>query len=172
MRVKGVLGILLGAAVAFGLVTAPASAVDTGDNGCTPGYWKNHTDSWQEYAPSQLLGDDLRPGDGEAYFAFAADPAYARFADVTFLQALRLKGGPGLDGATEILMRATAAAFLNAAHEFDPAVDGDGYPYRRFGEPGNILAKVNAALASKDRAQLLAVASWLDRANNLGCPLR
>ena len=171
MRVKAVIGILLGAAVAFGLVTAPASAVDVGANGCTPGYWKNHTDSWQEYEPAQLLGGDLRPGAGMAYFAFDADPAYTPYKTVTFAQALRLKGGPGLDGATQILMRATVAAFLNAAHEFDPAVTGDGYPYRRFNDPGNILTKVNAALASTDRARLLAVASWLDRANNLGCPL-
>jgi hypothetical protein len=160
------------AVLGAGLFAAlPASAVQVGNDGCTPGYWKNHTDSWQEYAPSQVLGGDIRPGASTAYFNLDANLAYQPYKTVTFRQALSLKGGPGLDGATQILMRATVAAFLNAAHEFDPAVTGDGYPYRRFTDPGNILATVNAALASQDRQQLLDVASWLDTANNLGCPL-
>lgn len=160
------------ALVATLVVASPASAVDVGGNGCTPGYWKNHTTSWQEYKTTQLLGGDVRPGDMyTAFFSLDADPAYSKYKGTTFLQALSLRGGPGLDGATQILMRATVAAFLNAAHEFDPNVSGDGYPYRRFTDPGNILATVNAALESRDRDQLLAVATWLDTANNLGCPL-
>ena len=62
-------------------------------------------------------------------------------------------------------MRASVAAFLNAAHE------GVGYPYRRFGDPGNLQATINAALASLDRQTMLDLATWLDTANNLGCPL-
>ena len=36
--------------------TTTAQAVGTGHEGCTPGYWKNHTDSWQEAAPGDLYG--------------------------------------------------------------------------------------------------------------------
>ncbi len=159
---------LAGVLSAVALVASPAQATDTGNNGCTPGYWKNHTDSWEEYDTTQLLGGDVHPN-GVAFFSLDADPAYAKYKNVTFLQGLSLRGGTGLDGATQVLMRATVAAFLNAAHEFGPAA-GDGYPYRRFSDTG-ILATVNAALESRDRAQLIAVATWLDDANNLGCPL-
>jgi hypothetical protein len=57
------------------------------------------------------------------------------------------------------------AAFLNAAHE------GLGYPYRRFEEPGNMWAAIDAALASGDRATMINLAAVFDAANNLGCPL-
>jgi len=81
------------------------------------------------------------------------------------LQALGAKGGSGKTGAAEILVRAASAAYLNAAHE------GVGYPYRRFTSPFNIQLKVNAALASLSRSKMLSLATTLDDANNLGCPL-
>jgi hypothetical protein len=155
-------------------LTAPASATQVGGDGCTPGYWKNHTESWQEYRTTDTLGGDIdpRPNGGDKRFALSADPAFAKYGDTTFAQALALKGGPGLDGAFQVLMRATTAAFLNAAYDDkgdDPA--WDGYPYRRFAEPGDILGMVNGALESRDRTTMLAVATMLDDANNLGCPL-
>ena len=84
---------------------------------------------------------------------------------MTFLQALQAQGGTGTVGAARILMRAAVAAFLNAAHE------DVGYPYRRFGEPGNLYQQVQAALNSLNRNQMLNLAAKLDAANNLGCPL-
>jgi hypothetical protein len=139
----------------FGMV-ADAGATNIGTEGCTPGYWKNHTDpgDWEEYTPTTKVG---------TLFTFPA--ALSGFADQTMLQALAGGGGPGGTGATTILLRAAAAAFLNAAHE------GVGYPYRRFVDPFNIQAQVNAALASQNRATILALATVLDGANNLGCPL-
>lgn len=89
----------------------------------------------------------------------------ASFNDVTFADALAGGGGAGLDGAARILFRATVAAYLNAAHE------GLGYPYRRFTSPFNILSQLNVALASLDRAKMMKLATTLDNANNLGCPL-
>ena len=142
-------GVLLGAGL---LVSAPSSAVNIGDEGCTPGYWKNHTDSWEEASPSKLVGS-----------AFTA--ASAQYADDTFLQALSYHGGSGADGAERILLRAAVAAWLNAAHE------GVGYPYRRFGGDYPIVPTVDAALASGDRATMLQVAATLDEVNNLGCTL-
>lgn len=153
----------LAAALVFGLLSAsgvslaaPAQANRIGNEGCTPGYWKNHQNNWEEYAPSTVVGN---------VFHFSDAPApVAAYAGKTFVQALRLKGGPGLDGATQTLLRAAVAATLNAAHE------GLGYPLRRFVD-GGIVDQVNAALASGDRQEMLELAAYLDQLNNLGCPL-
>jgi hypothetical protein len=131
-----------------------AGATNIGQQGCTPGYWKNHTDNWEEYRPASLLK-----------YNFTIPANLAAFRNETFLQALQGGGGPGIDGAATILFRASVAAFLNAAHE------GVGYPLRRFANPGHIQATVNQALASGDRQTMLDLASYLDGLNNLGCPL-
>ena len=147
-----VAGTLLVGTLAAGMPHAGANRI--GNEGCTPGYWKNHTSNWEEYSPNQKL---------KTVFTFPAELAH--LGELTLLQALSLKGGSGVQGAARILLRAAVAAFLNAAHE------GVGYPYRRFSEPGFILADVNSALASLDRSTMLALAADLDRKNNLGCPL-
>jgi hypothetical protein len=139
------------------LTTTPtASATNIGYEGCTPGYWKNHTDNWQEMKTDRLYG-------------VVYSSARANVAGLTFLQALQAKGGPGLDGAAQILARASAAAYLNAAHE------GLGYPWRRsktgLDDRPSLVATVNAAFDSGDREAMLALASRLDADNNLGCPL-
>lgn len=138
-------------------VGAPASAVTIGHEGCTPGYWKNHVESWEEMSPSTLFSSVFGSGTSGA------------LAGVTFAQALQGGGGSGVAGAERILARAAAAAYLNAAH------DGLGYPWRRHavGEDGRppLVATVMEALASGDRQTMLALASRLDADNNLGCPL-
>ncbi len=137
-------------AVSFGTATA----TNIGNQGCTPGYWKNHTQSWEEYSPQTLLKNN-----------FTIPGTLGVPANATFLQALQGGGGPDLHGAATILLRAAVAGYLNAAHE------GVGYPYRRFTDPFNIKSQVNAALASGNRQTMLALAGVLDAANNLGCPL-
>lgn len=157
MGIKKFAASVLVAAVAAGSALAvPASATNIGHEGCTPGYWKNHTDNWQESRPDSLFG---------AKFV----DARTNVASKTMLQALDGGGGPGADGAALILARAAAAAWLNAAHE------GLGYPWRRTstgldGRPP-LVPTVNAAFASGDRATMLGLASTLDSDNNLGCPL-
>jgi len=133
-----------------------AHATNIGMQGCTPGYWKTHTDSWEETKPTKT------------YDMLFVD-ARANVAGLTLLEALQGGGGPGADGAATILARASTAAWLNAANE------GLGYPWRRFntgldGRPP-LVATVNAAFASGDRATMLALATRLDGDNNLGCPL-
>ncbi len=137
-----------------GFAAAPAEATNIGNEGCTPGYWKNHTDNWEEYASTDPLD-----------WQFNFPDSLADMRDDTWLEALGYNGGPGTSGAARILMRAATASFLNAAHE------GVGFPLRRFTDPGNMLEQVNAALASGDRATMLALATYLDGLNNLGCPL-
>jgi len=154
--IKGVL-VALVAVIATMTVAPTAHAVGTGQEGCTPGYWKNHTDSWQEAAPGDLFGS-------------VYTSARANVAGLTLHQALQGGGGPGADGAAKILARAATAAWLNAAH------DDVGYPWRRVGpgedgRPG-LEATVNAAFASGSRATMLNLATMLDKDNNLAeCPL-
>jgi hypothetical protein len=119
--------------------------------GCTPGFWKQpqHLDAWVTYTPGQTLESVFDVPD-----AFGLD-------DVTLLEALSFQGGPTTADAAQILLRQAVAAILNAAN---PDVD---YPLTE----AEIIAQVNAALASGDRATILALAEELDRLNNLGCPL-
>ena len=121
--------------------------------GCTPGYWKNHTDSWAaaEVSPSQAV---------DSVFG-SANPNFPTLGNATMLAALAFGGGPGTAGAAEILLRAGVAALLNAAH---PAVN---YPLT----VADVVSTVNAALASNARDPMLAQAAVLDSKNNLGCPL-
>jgi len=152
------LGSFVAAAVAVAVLgvggVGSAGATNIGEEGCTPGYWKNHTENWQEYRPDSLLR-----------FNFTIPSSLASFQNKTFLEVLQGGGGPGLEGAATILFRASIAAFLNAAHE------GVGFPLRRFDEPGEMQAAINAALATGDRQTMLDLAAELDALNNLGCPL-
>ena len=80
------------------------------------------------------------------------------FSGTTLLGALSLQGGSGVEGATEILLRAAVAAYLNSLSL--------NYAY----STAEVVSMVNAALASGDRATILAVAAELDAASNAGCP--
>jgi hypothetical protein len=147
------------AAVApLALTAAPAQANEIGYEGCTPGYWKTHTDSWDEAQTGNLYVGK-----------FSGGAAYSSVAGLTQLQALDGGGGSGVNGAARILARASMAAYLNAATE------ELGYPWRRAtegldGRPP-LTDTVNAAFDSGDRATMLDLAARLDADNNLGCPL-
>jgi hypothetical protein len=76
--------------------TAVGSQYNTGGQGCTPGYWKNHVDSWAVYSPNDsfnaVFGVNYMPG-------------------LTLGQALDLEGG-----GFEALARHATSALLNAQH--------------------------------------------------------
>ena len=122
------------------------------ETGCTPGYWKNHTESWAGtgYSPDQTTGS-----------VFSGASAFPSLASQSLLQSLQGGGGSGTLGAARILLRAAVAALLNAAHS------GVDYPRTT----AEILADVNAALGSNNRNTMLSLAAELDSDNNLGCPL-
>ena len=87
------------------------------------------------------------------------------FASYTLLQALSFKGGAGIQGAKQTLLRAGVASLLNASfHEYwDHAIGAGGvFPYTS----QQIIDMVNAALASNDRETMLELASELDAINN------
>lgn len=121
------------------------------NEGCTPGYWKNHLDSWSGtgLSPSATLGS-----------VFTIPAAYASLSGVTLHAALSLGGGPGNPGAAQLLLHHAVAAMLNAG------ASGVAYPRTQ----AEIVADVNAALTGS-RSTMLTLKSALDRDNNLGCPL-
>lgn len=122
-----------------------------GDQGCTPGYWKNHLDSWagSGYTSASAV-----------VTVFTSATTYVA-ADATLLDALKFKGGAGVDGAVRILLRSAVAALLNSkSAEL-------AYPlYAPY-----LIVDVNAAINTGDRDMILALADELDLKNNLGCPL-
>lgn len=121
----------------------------SGGQGCTLGYWKNHTGNWPAaYPTSRTLG---------SVFAFSGPVA----PGTALLAALHFDGGPGLAGAQRILFKQAVAALLNAEHL--------GVAYAL--SPAEVIGEVNAALASGNRDTIIALATRLDRLNNAGCPL-
>lgn len=76
---------------------APAGhAENIGNQGCTPGYWKNHLGSWSGFSPSDSFN---------AVFG------------VNYMPGLTLQGALNLNGGGfEALARHAAAALLNAQH--------------------------------------------------------
>ncbi len=123
-----------------------------GQQGCTPGYWKNHVSAWTVtgLSPTALVGS-----------TFSVPGNLSTLSGATLREALGFGGGPGVLGAARILLRASVAAMLNARH---PSVN---YP----STPTQVRDAVNAALASNSRSTMLAQATALDNDNNLGCPL-
>jgi hypothetical protein len=122
------------------------------DMGCGPGYWKGHAEAWPPtgYSPSQTVGS-----------VFGAAGAYPSLASQSLLQEIHGRGGPGTSGGAQILLRAAVASLLNAAH---PDVN---YPRTE----ADVLASVNVALASNNRAVMLELATELAVDNDEACPL-
>lgn len=156
MANKRVRVLLLTGLLMVGLIggAVPAAATSIGNEGCTPGYWKNHTESWQEYTTSTTLGS-----------VFTLPGYLSDLSDDTFLEALSYSGGPDIEDKAKLLLHHAVAAFLNAAHE------DVGYPLRRFSDPGMMLATTNSALASADAGTIEDLKDTYDDNNNLGCPL-
>lgn len=114
---------------------------EPGDEGCTPGYWKNHLKAWE---PTGFSPTD----DFDAVFGVNAFKP-----DLSLVQAVNLGGG-GL----KALARHAVAALLNAS---SPDVESPM-------TPSEVIAIVQRAVAtmSYERAKNL-----LEKANELGCPL-
>ncbi len=152
-----------GIAISNGIVTNVCAAGTGGRactpcdlEGCTPGYWKNHPQSWEAtgFSPDDLVSTifekpaclvDCEPG----------------FDTMTLIEALDLAGGPGVCGGTRILLRAAVASLLNAANA------GVTFP-RTVSE---VIVATDEAIATCERDIILGLATELDDDNNLGCPL-
>ncbi len=171
----------------------------------TPGFWKTHgptaasghvawgalgDPNYTSYFTTDLLGDVF-----DATYLTEIPRGFAQpFADLNLMNALSFKGGSGLRGAKEVLLRAGVAALLNASfHETfdfppthpagvavydpvlgrdvlmacDPALPGCTSPivYYPYTSQG-VIDAVNAALATGNRTAILTLAYELDGYNN------
>ena len=137
--------------------SAPVSATN-GDEGCTPGFWKANAKKGANAWPDDI---PIEPSTLLSFYGIVNVEGYS-LSGVTFLDALSLKGGNSLSEKEEILLRAGAAALLNAAH-LESQLD---YEYNF----EDVVAHLNAALASDDKQTIVNQASAFDEENNEGCP--
>jgi hypothetical protein len=117
-----------------------------GDEGCTPGYWKNHLDMWEVLKPDSGFNE-----------TFDVTPEISGFTDAfTLLDAIN-KGGGGVNK----LARHGVAGALSASSS------GVRYPFSY----GEVLNLVQSGLAG-DEPDGEPEATWLAGANELGCSLK
>jgi hypothetical protein len=129
--------------------------------GCTPGYWKNHTDSWVVYSPEDLIGNVF--GLWDDWFNLREE--LSDIADYTLLEALNFKGGPGIEGAAKILLRSAVAALLNASH---PDID--------YSQTEELVLSIRLLFSAdenplKEREDFIFISGKLEGWNELLCPL-
>ena len=124
--------------------TVTPTAVPTGNQGCSPGYYKTHT-----FANENLLVSSLWTNTG-----------YAAGTGPTLKEALSLSGGPTLQDAKNTLLRQAAAAYANIERL------GSDYPLTLT----QLNTLVNNALASGNRTTILNAANTLNTDNNLEGP--
>jgi hypothetical protein len=113
------------------------------DQGCTPGYWKNHTDSWPTLPVDSIRGICEELG---------CDP-YEGVPDMPLGEALWLKGGH-----ENALFRHAAAALLNYYHT--------GVDFTE--KPCDICGQISAGLQAEDPEFNKDI---LEEWNEYGCPL-
>jgi hypothetical protein len=123
---------------------------ETALQGCSHGFYKNHTGpaAWVGYTTASLLQGPFTP-------------LNSAISGNNFGQALNYSGGSGVLGAQRTLMRNAVAALLNAANT------NVNYPLTT----AQVIAQVNAALATNNRNAILAFEQVLDGYNNAGCPI-
>jgi hypothetical protein len=131
-----------------------------GNQGCTPGYWKQdqHFGSWigTGYTTGELISSVFTV---PASYTINGTPE----GSFTLLQGLSFKGGNDVSGKAQTLLRAAIAAVLNA-----------GNSNIQYGmSTADIIKAVNKALAGGDPTAITNLASTLDGLNNGqgGCPL-
>jgi hypothetical protein len=127
--------------------TTTTTAPPSGD-GCTPGYWKNHTEDWVGYDPDDLVS---------SVFANAGS-----LGSMTLLEALQNGGGDTLEDAKRLLIHHAVAALLNSTH---PDVD---YAFTT----AQVIAWTSDMLTSTDRDEILGLKDLFDTENNRGCTVR
>jgi hypothetical protein len=128
--------------------THPTKADVTCFEGCSQGFWKNHTEYWQytDFSPATQL---------TSVFNLSL---YPTLSGKTFLDALNFTSSV----PAELLLKQTVAATLNAT--YDPSMN-----YRD--SLSQIIYKVNTALFSQNSGQILSLKDYYDYYNNQFCPL-
>jgi hypothetical protein len=142
--------------------TPPADEIN---NGCTPGYWRNHADRW-----AVLNSTD----EYDATFGLSS-PYYINpttLAPYTLGYAIWAGGGAN-ELVSDALARHSTAALLNAYGGVPDTVDttGDGATVNYKYTPEVVISMVQAAVASGDVTQIQATKDLFQDANESGCPL-
>lgn len=131
------------------IVPKPAFANYVGGQGCTPGFWKNHTSSWPApYTPTTLFKN-----------VFSVPLVYKSSlgGTKTLLQVLQQGGG-----CEKALGRHGVAALLNAA----------ALGTSNFGlSVTQVKTTVNNALSTKNCSQIESAKDSLEGFNEASCPL-
>ncbi|MGH2457658.1 MAG: hypothetical protein ACRDIY_02190, partial [Chloroflexota bacterium] len=120
--------------------------------GCSPGYWKNHPQNWVGYSPSQTLGSVFTiPSSLNTMSSLTLD---------TLLDALSSGGGSTLSDKALLLLHQAVAALLNITA---------GLNYPTYTSTAALIGAVNSALASLDATTIDNLQGTLDTDNNLAC---
>jgi hypothetical protein len=142
--------ILIGLVCAMGAVTSVTADVAMA-HGCTPGYYKNHTlpAPYDTMTVSQAFS--------------LSGTFYGIYGNTTLKDALSLQGGPGLDGALQILFRTATASYLNSV------ILGSDWSGPNTDQ---IKTSVHDMTFFQSRPDILGYAALLDSLNNSsdGCP--
>ncbi len=115
-----------------------------GNEGCTPGFWKNHPDCWCDAYIGNPLAADIFEALGDPNYIDRGGSGKKDKWDVdtdTLMDALKYGGGRGLEGAVRNMLRHATAALLNECN------DNVNYP-SWMGEL--VIDLVNGALESED----------------------
>lgn len=128
--------------ICFGTAMINVTVEQCAEEGCTLGYWKNHTDKWCEaYSTCDLYGDIF-------------ENAPSELSNLSLLEVLNIGGG-GIYN----LGRQSVAALLNTCSS------GVDFAYS---DIQTLIDDVNSAFAN-DQAGYFG--SYLDMLNQAGCPL-
>jgi len=135
--------------------TTTTTTTPPGDEGCTPGFWKNldqHLDEWTGLTPGQTI---------ESLFDV---PDSLGIDSTTLIQVLGPPAAGAINGSGPNgeyqLLRHGVAGVLSANHS------GVNYPL----SAGEVIALVNGAIGGT-AAQIQAAKNILAAANEQGCPL-
>ena len=156
------LGIIVAGLLTLSMMGGAAPVAASADEGCTPGYWKNHTDMWPItvngwLAATEPAGVQIRPSDDWDDW-FSND-----LFDMTLLEVLQQGGG-----GKYAFGRHAVAAFLNAHSD---GVQYDRYPGSPWGYPNGVWNAVDRIGTGASKAAYNAAKSIFEGLNESGCPL-
>ena len=100
--------VVMAAAAASLATERSAQAWPVGTEGCTLGFWKNHTSAWVGYSPTDTIGA-----------TFNLTTAQTPYASNTLLEGLNFGGGKDVLGGERILFKQAIAGLLNVSAGLD-----------------------------------------------------
>ena len=153
-------------------------AVDSDDavitfywRGRTPGYWKNHSGTWPKFTVRNYKSAVISVTNSTPVLSLFNVPRVLLKCGATcildlnkdgrndtLLQALAYKGGDGLTGKAQILLRAAVAGLLNEAY-FKST-------YPAYSSVTSLISAVNTTLATRSETAYVTLANVLDWWNN------